>query len=431
LLNGASLVIFPQEVVLSPVEFTRMLLREKIQVMDLTTALFHQIASLQPAAFQSLRVLLVGGEIASPVHMHQVLNAGSPQHLINVYGPTESTTFTTWYQVDQVQDVTHSIPIGRPVANTQTYILDRWLNPLPVGIPGELYIGGDGLALDYFGRPELTAERFIPDPFSFEIFGQSGQRLYRTGDLVQYLPDGVIEFLGRIDQQVKLRGFRVELGEIETALVEHPAVQQAVVVLRERPSGDQMLSAYLVSRPGQTTSSAELRAYLRSRLPDFMLPAAFVFMSALPLTSNGKVDRRALPEPGAVNPASDRIMPEADTAFERLLMRIWMDVLGVERIGLQDNFFDLGGHSLLAFRLMNRIEQLFDSDLSLTILFSAPTFADFAQAVLEIFADKERIEEIARALLVLEAVPDQKNEAILDDQKSLDPGVPGTPLDFS
>ncbi len=203
--------------------------REKIQVVFVTTALFNQIASQEPAAFCSVRDVLTGGDIASPLHMRAVLSAGGPQRLLNVYGPTENTTFTTWHQVTQVEDAARSIPIGRPVANTQTYVLDRWLNQLPVGTPGELYIGGDGLALGYLERPELTAERFIPNPF-----GPPGERLYRTGDLAQLLPDGSLEFLGRIDQQVKLRGFRIELGEIESTLLEHPVVRQAVVVVRQK-----------------------------------------------------------------------------------------------------------------------------------------------------------------------------------------------------
>lgn len=421
LLNGASLVMLPQEIVLSPAEYAGMLRREKIQVVWVTAALFNQIASIEPAAFRSVRDVLTGGDIVSPMHMRQVLSAGGPQRLLNGYGPTENTTFTTWHQVNEIEDVNRSIPIGRPVANTQTYILDRWLNLLPVGIPGELYVGGDGLALGYLQRSELTAERFVPNPF-----GEPGQRMYRTGDLAKVLSDGSIEFLGRIDQQVKLRGFRVELGEIESALIEHPAVQQAVVVLRESSSGEKYLAAYLVGQSERTASPVELRNFLRTRLPDFMLPSAFVFMTALPLTSNGKVDRRALPEPGTVGPASDRPVSEVATAFERVLMQIWIDVLGVEQIGLQDNFFDLGGHSLLVFRIMNRIEELFDLDLSLTILFGAPTFSDFAQTVLENLADKERIEEIARLLLKLEAVQGGENEAVSDDREDLNPGDRGS-----
>ncbi len=411
LLNGASLVMLPQETVLSPSEFARYLKRERIHIVWVTTALFNQIVSVDKTAFQTVRDVLVGGEAVSPIWMREVLRSGSPQRLLNMYGPTENTTFTTWYQVVNVEDVTRSIPIGSPVANTHAYVLDHWLNLLPVGIPGELYIGGDGLALGYFERPELTAERFVPDPF-----GQPGQRLYRTGDLAKVLPDGSLEFLGRIDQQVKLRGFRVELGEIETILIEHPAVQQAVVRLCENPSGDKFLAAYLVSQPDQTASPGELREFLRIRLPDYMLPSAFIFLTALPLTPNGKVDRRALPQPVALGLGSDRPASESGTALERLLMQIWIDVLGVEQIGMQDNFFDLGGHSLLAFRVMNRIEEIFDSDLSLAILFGAPTFADFANAILENLADKERIETVARILLELDAVPDSENEALSDDR---------------
>jgi amino acid adenylation domain-containing protein len=416
LLNGACLVILPQELVLSPLEYARFLRRENIQVVFVTTALFNGIAAQDPAAFCSVRDVLTGGEIASPLHMRAVLSAGAPQRLLNLYGPTENTTYTTWHQVHEVQDAARPIPIGRPVANTQVCVLDRWLNPLPVGVPGELYIGGDGLALGYLGRPELTAERFIPDPF-----GSFGGRLYRTGDLAQLLPDGSLEFLGRIDQQVKMRGFRIELGEIESILVEHPAVRGAVVIARESPVGEKFLVAYLVARSEPPPAPGELRAFLRARLPDFMLPSAFVFIAAFPLTSNGKIDRRALPEPGASRPVLDRIEPQSGTAFERLLMQIWKDVLGVEQIGLQDNFFDLGGHSLLAFRVMNRIEELFGADLRLAILFGAPAFADFANAVVENFADKARVEEIARLMLDLEAAPPAKSRPTPPDRQALDP----------
>jgi len=404
LLNGACLVIVPQEAILSPLEFAKILRRQQINVVFVPTALFNQIASVEPAAFQTVREVLVGGETASPQHMRQVLKAGAPQRLLNLYGPTENTTFTTCQQVAEVEDESRSIPIGRPVANTQIYILDRGLDITPVGSPGELYIGGDGLALGYIRRPELTAERFIPDPF-----GGIGQRLYRTGDLAQYMPDGNIEFLGRIDQQVKLRGFRVELGEIEIVLQGHPAIQQAVVVARDGSlsSGEKRLVAYLVSRPGQNVQAGELRAYLRDRLPDFMLPSVYLFIPTLPLTSNGKVDRTALPEPEINHPAVDSPTPEP--AFERLLKQVWEEVLGVDRVSAQDNFFELGGHSLLGFRLINRIEEIFQLDLNLAILFSASTFAEFVTEILAHVPSRQQVEETARLYLELE--PDQRQDS--------------------
>ena len=375
LLNGASLVIINTETVLSPREFAHSLRTEGITTLFLTTALFNQMVQSEPLAFQSLRLLLFGGEAVDPRRVRQVLESGAPQQLLHVYGPTENTTFSTWYCVEQVEPGAETIPIGRPIANTQTYILDHHLQPVPIGVPGELYVGGAGLAREYLNRPQLTAERFIANPFV------DGERLYKTGDLVRYLPDGNIEFLGRIDLQVKIRGFRIEPGEIESVLNSHPAVQQAVVIDREDVPGQKRLIAYLVPKQVQhdQLSAKSIRAYLSSHLPDYMVPAAFVTISALPLTANGKIDRLALPTPSSSRNQLEEDFMAPRTPVEEVVAGIWAQVLGLARVGVRDNFLELGGHSLLAIQIISRVRDTFQVELSLRSLFEAPTVAQLAQ----------------------------------------------------
>jgi len=371
LLNGAQLIGIPWEVALCPSDFVTQIRQQAISVLFLTTALFNQIASAVPDAFRSLKYLLFGGEIAEPMRVRSVLQQGSPQHLLHVYGPTENTTFSSWYEVQAVAEDATTIPIGRAIANTQIYLLDADLNPVPVGVPGEIYLGGDGLARSYLNRPELTAARFVPNPFSC----QARDRLYRTGDLARYQPNGNLEFLGRLDAQIKLRGFRIELGEIETVLSQHPAVREAVVVVREI-AGDRQLVAYIVAE--QTPTARDLRNFLQSKLPDYMVPAAFVVLEALPLTPNGKIDRRALP----VAVLSDAIAPETTppTSVEATLVDIWSRILG-RCVGVNDNFFELGGHSLLATQVISRIRSTLQVEVPLRQLFEAPTIAGLAQYI--------------------------------------------------
>ncbi|RKH33762.1 amino acid adenylation domain-containing protein [Corallococcus praedator] len=289
---------------------------------------------------------LCGGE-ALPRELAEALLArvGS---LWNMYGPTETTVWsTTW----RVQPPLSSIRIGRPIANTQLYLLDAHLAPVPVGVAGELYIGGDGVTLGYLHRPELTQERFLPNPF------RQGERMYRTGDLARWLADGTVEYLGRNDSQVKLRGFRIELGEVEAALASHPSLAQAVALVREDRPGDRRLVAYLVSKPGQAYTDTELRKHLRSQLPQYMVPQHFVELEALPLTPNGKVDRKALPPPaGAARPTEDAFVAPR-TEMEKQLARIWREVLGIAQVGVHDNFFNIGGHSLLSFQVVMRVQK--------------------------------------------------------------------------
>jgi amino acid adenylation domain-containing protein len=377
LLHGARLVGISREAVLSPRNLAASIRDYGINAMWLTAALFNQVAREVPNAFSSVRHLLIGGEALDPHWVREALKNGPPARLVNGYGPTEGTTFTTWRLVREAPEGATSIPIGRPISNTQTYLLDRNQQPTPVGISGELYIGGDGLARGYFDRPELTAEKFTPNPFS----ERPGARLYRTGDLGCYMQDGAIEFLGRLDHQVKIRGFRVELGEIEAALSRHPSVRESVVLLREDAPGEKRLVAYLTAEPRNAFSVDDLRGFLRQNLPDYMTPAAFVTMDALPLTPNGKIDRSALPAPEQSRPELAESFVAPRNPVEELLAGAWADALEIERVGVHDNFFDLGGHSLLATKLFSRIRDTFNVELPLAALFEAPTVAALAERI--------------------------------------------------
>ncbi len=389
LLNGAELVVVPPSVLLSPAALADFLRRQQISVFFVTTALFNQIAAEQPDAFASLRCLIFGGEAADPRAVRRVLQAGPPRQLFNAYGPAENTTYTTWHPVHAVPAGATTVPIGRPVANTQVHVVDRRLQPVPPLVPGELVIAGDRLARGYLNRPDLTAERFVPAPFG---------RLYRTGDLVRRLADGSIEFLGRLDQQVKLRGFRVEPGEIEVALAEHPAVAQAAVVAVDGAQGDRWLAAFVVPHESVGDPArliADLRRHLRRRLPDFMAPAALATLGALPLGPTGKVDRRQLAALAAAMPktaAADAEEPPAvwHSPAEELLAAVWQDLLPAARVRREDNFFALGGHSLLAMQLVSRVRQVYQVELPISAVFEAPTLAELAERVEALLAPELR-----------------------------------------
>ncbi|HVR98785.1 MAG TPA: amino acid adenylation domain-containing protein, partial [Thermoanaerobaculia bacterium] len=358
LLQGATLVVIPQDVLLSPPDLAARLEREDVTVLHLTAALFAQMV---PAALGRLRCALFGGEASAPAAVARVLEGGRPQRLLHMYGPTESTTFATWHEVTDAA----ALPIGRPLANTTAYVLDRRQQPVPPGVTGELCLGGDGLAWGYLNRPDLTAERFVPDPF-----GEPGARLYRTGDLASVRADGALELQGRIDHQVKIRGFRIEPGEVEAVLAAHPAVRECAVVAR-RDAGVRLV-AYVVGDAG------DLRGYLQERLPDYMVPSAFVALEALPLTPNGKVDRKALPAPDAVNVSAGS---EPLDLVEELLAGIWAEVLGLGRVGVHDDFFALGGHSLLATQVVSRVRAVLGVELPLRALFESPTVAGLGQSL--------------------------------------------------
>ncbi|HXL90861.1 MAG TPA: amino acid adenylation domain-containing protein, partial [Streptosporangiaceae bacterium] len=362
--SGAAVVLAPPGK-LSVAELAGLIEREQISSLFITTGFFHAVAEADPGCFARVREIQTGGEVVAPWAVAAVLKACPDVLVVNDYGPTETTVYATRNYLRNPADLGQVLPIGRPMANVRCYVLDEFLRPVPPGVPGELYIAGAGLARGYLGRPDLTGARFVGCPF-----GRPGERMYRSGDLVRWTPDGQLVFLDRSDTQVKLRGFRVEPGEIEGALARHPAVAQVAVVLREDAPGDKRLVAYLV--PAGAAEVAVLRSYLAGRLPDYMVPSAFVVLDALPLSANGKLDRRALPAPdygasgGYVAPGSQ---------IEQVLARIWAQVLGVDRVGVTDDFFQLGGHSLLAIRLISRVRADVGAEIPIRGLFTAPTVA--------------------------------------------------------
>ncbi|AGP35405.1 hypothetical protein SCE1572_13250 [Sorangium cellulosum So0157-2] len=371
LLNGARVAIAPH----GPIDLAdlgRTLSRHRVTTLWLTAPLFHRMVEERLDDLRGLKNLLAGGDALSAPHVRRAL-AGLPGcRLINGYGPTENTTFTCCWPVEAHALVGASVPIGRPIDNTRVYLLDARLQPVPVGAAGELCTAGDGLARGYLGEDALTAERFVPDPFS----GEPGARLYLTGDICRHRADGVIEFLGRKDHQVKIRGHRVEPGEIEAALQLHPAVQEAAVVAREDERGDRRLTAYVVARGGAEPTATELRAHLQEMLPEVMIPAAFERLAAMPLDPNGKVDREALPAAAPQRRGRDDDFVAPRTPAEELLAGLWAEVLGVDRVGVRDSFFALGGHSLSATQLVSRIRATFGVELPLRVLFDGPTVAE-------------------------------------------------------
>jgi amino acid adenylation domain-containing protein len=377
LLNGARLVVFPPHKP-SLAELGQALRRHGVTTLWLTAGLFHQMADDHLESLRGVRQLLAGGDVLSFRHVERVAGELKGCQLINGYGPTESATFACCHPVTPSNGkIGQSVPIGRPIANTSVYVLNGQSQPAPVGAAGELHIGGDGLARGYLERPDLTAERFIPHLFSKE----PGERLYRTGDLARYLPDGNLEFLGRLDGQVKLRGYRIELGEIEAALREHPRVREAVALARQDSPGEKRLVAYVLCDPEIAAAITELRSHLKRRLPDYMAPSAFMLLDKLPLTPNGKVDRRALPAPDQDRPDVDAAYVAPRTPAEEVIAGIWSQVLGVERVGVYDNFFELGGHSLLATQVISRVRGAFQVEAALRSLFEGPTVAELAQGV--------------------------------------------------
>lgn len=390
LLNGGKLVVFPSQLP-SLRELGQVLVDYEVTTLWLTAGLFHQMVDEKIDGLRTVRQMLAGGDVLSVSHVQTLLRRHKHCTVINGYGPTENTTFTCCHPMRDPDAIGATVPIGRPIANTQIYLLDDQKNPVPIGVVGELYIGGDGVARGYLNRPELTAERYLPNPFRPNpVHPNTSETLYRTGDLVRYRTDGVVEFLGRMDTQVKIRGFRIELGEIETVLADHPAVAQVVVIVREDSPGDKRLVAYIVIDPAidpmtEQDVNARLHEYLGQKLPAYMIPSAFVVLAALPLDPNGKVNRRALPAPEHNTNLVEESVPQTPT--EKTLAAIWADVLTVESVGLNDSFFELGGHSLLAVQLIARIEQAVGTRLSVATLFQHATVAELA-SVLDVAASE-------------------------------------------
>ncbi|KAG0354049.1 hypothetical protein BGZ54_001887, partial [Gamsiella multidivaricata] len=373
LLHGGRSIIVDPDTMTNACRLSEALARHSATGLFLTTALFNQYVLSIGSHLAKLKYLFCGGEQENLDSFSALLKLGGPSHLIHCYGPTETTTYATTYEVKKIEKGQDRLPIGRPIGNTTAYVLDRHYQPVPIGAVGELFIGGPGVAIGYLNRPDLTAERFLPDPFS----SRTGGRMYKTGDLVRSLPDGNLLFMGRSDDQVKIRGFRIELGEIESRLVEHPLVREGSVIVLGS-GNDKRLVAYVVADP-QEQLAHTLRTFLAGCLPEYMVPSAFVRLDALPLTGNGKIDKRALPEPDRdAFVTQDYEEPKGE--IEIALAAMWTELLKVDRVGRNDNFFMLGGHSLLAVRLMNCISTL-GAQLPLSALFASPSLSAFAEIV--------------------------------------------------
>jgi amino acid adenylation domain-containing protein len=374
LLNGAQLVLYPDE----SLELTKLkdvIANNRISILWLTAGLFHRVVDEIPATLTPVKQLLVGGDVLSVPHVRKVLSLLNECQVINGYGPTECTTFSACFRVPGAAQLAATVPIGRPVSNTQIYILNAELQPVSVGTVGELYIGGDGLSRGYLNSPRITAERFIPNPF-----GAPGTRLYRTGDLGRYRKDGMVEFLGRVDRQLKVRGYRIEPGEIEEVLLSHPSVRQAVINTVADAAGDKRLIAYVVGDSGLLPETPELRSHIAAALPAYMRPSAFVALDALPLTQNGKVDYNALPPPEWRAPRHGR-RGALRTPVEKVVAAIWSELLGHQELGVHDNFFELGG-TVVAFSAgIARINDRFGISLDTSVDKSGATLAGVVNAI--------------------------------------------------
>jgi amino acid adenylation domain-containing protein len=376
LVNGATLVGVPKGTLLGPAEFKRLVQAERINILVINTTYVHQMALDAPDVFSGVRRVLFGGETANPTLLRPLLKYMAPGALVNCYGPAEGCVITSFHEITDIAEDATTVPIGRPVNNTQVYLLDEARRPVPIGVEGEIYVGGEGVARGYLNRPDLTAQRFLPDTFT----GKPDRLLYRTGDLGLMRSNGEIEFRGRADEQVKIRGHRIELAEVRQAIAAHPEVTQVFLMVREDQPGDKRLVAYVTLRHQMGAAQDSLLRHAKDKLPAHMRPAAFVVLSELPLNTNGKVDRKALPPPNDRPEFGNGYRPPS-TEVESKLTRIWRELLRVNQIGVDDNFFDLGGHSLLAARLIGRIEKEMGYNIPVATLFEAPTIAELAHCL--------------------------------------------------
>ena len=421
LFYGGRLVVVPYWVSRSPVMFHKLLSEEKVTVLNQTPSAFGQLIEVEKSLTDSpelaLRLVLFGGEALD----FQILKPWFDRHgdqrpqLVNMYGITETTVHVTYRPITTENlSTSRGSLIGEPIPDLALYVLDQSQNLVPVGVPGELYVGGAGVGRGYLNRPELTGERFVPNPFR----PGAGNRLYRSGDLVRYLPNRDMEYRGRIDAQVKIRGFRIELEEIETVLRQHAAVREVVVMSRGEKPAEQHLVAYVVPAQ-QAPTISELNGFLRHKLPDYMVPSIFVFLDTLPLTSNGKIDRRNLPDPDGRRPEQESSFVAPRTPVEELLAQIWAEVLKIEQVGIHDNFFELGGHSLLLTQVASRIQQAFLVLLPLRILFDAPTIADQSAAIAGAQLGQEDAAEVARMVEELKQLSPEEVTALLAAERRL------------
>ena len=392
LLNGGCLFIVSKAASLEPRLLAAELQRGKVTTVFLTTTLFNEMAAEDGRIFKDIKQVLFGGEAANAHWVRYVLTSGgAPKRLLNMYGPTECTTFATFFLVKELPRRATSVPIGRPISNTTTYVLDKHGSPVPVGVPGELHLAGSGLADGYLKQPQLTREKFVQNSLGIDL-------LYRTGDIAKYLPDGNIECLGRADDQTKIRGFRIEPGEVEAILKCHPDVENAVVVVQEDKAGERRLVGYVVSRKDDNVDS--WRAYLEEKLPSYMIPSSIVRLEALPTTSSGKIDRLALPRPERLR-APD---PPALTACEEMIAAVWSDVLGVQAVAPHESFFELGGHSLLATRVVSQLRSRFGVEIPLRAVFDHPTLGEMGRLVAASQTDGSNGAELPSDILREEAL---------------------------
>jgi amino acid adenylation domain-containing protein len=419
LICGGALVVVPYLVARTPEEFYHLVQRHGVTVLNQTPSGFRQFMKVDEAISASLdtglRTVIFGGEALELNSLKGWLkrHGDEPPQLINMYGITETTVHTTYKRVtnEDLGESTGSV-IGKPLANMRMYVLDEQLRPVPVGVVGELYVAGTGMSRGYLGREELTAERFIPADC-----GKPGERIYKTGDLVKYLRDGNIEYLGRKDHQVKIRGYRIELGEIERALEQVEGIQETVVVLREENSGDKRLVAYVVAEgeKEEETQPNKLREYLKKKLPDYMTPSAIVLLEKMPLTPNGKLDRKALPSPRQERVGVEPGYMAPRTPIEEDVARIFCEVLGFEEVGIYDDFFALGGHSLLATKVISRISNAFQIELSVRALFDAPTVNGLVAAIVESQAGQFEDDALLQMLADLDGLPENERNATFND----------------
>ncbi|MBW4417620.1 MAG: amino acid adenylation domain-containing protein [Myxacorys californica WJT36-NPBG1] len=411
LCTGGCLHIISQQRSIDPEVLAQYCCNHSIDCLKIVPSHLSALLSCTyPEAILPRQRLILGGEALSWDLVKTVQELAPDCRIFNHYGPTEATIGVLTYEVklDQPTHISKTVPLGRPLANTQIYILDAELQPVPVGAVGELYIGGNSLARGYLNQPKLTAEKFIPHPF----MSGTEARLYRTGDLARYLPDGNIEFLGRIDHQVKIRGFRIELGEIEAVLKQHSIVKEAVVAVKEDTSGELRLVAYVLPHEQEMLDKCELHRWLSEKLPEYMMPSAFVMLKTLPLTANGKLDRQALPVPDFTHTTLENFVAPRNP-IEQTLADIWAEVLKLDQVGIYDNFFELGGHSLLATQVVSRLRQTFQVELPLHHLFEATTIADLAVVIVQKLTEQTDETMLAQMLAELEELSEEDAQTVL------------------